>query len=45
MKTLQELLDSLAANLDPAIDYKAQLCCGEYQTPYSIEQADYAEQI
>lgn len=45
MKTLQELLDFLGANLDPAIDYKAQLCSGGYGTPSSIEQADYAEQI
>lgn len=41
MKTLQELLDSLGANLDPAIDYEAQLCSGGYRTPNSIEQADY----
>ncbi|KAL3151006.1 hypothetical protein ABBQ38_012877 [Trebouxia sp. C0009 RCD-2024] len=45
MNTLQELLDSVAADLDPAIDYTAQLCSGGYRTPNGIKQADNAEQI
>ena len=39
------LLDSLAADLDPAIDYTAQLCSGGYRKPNGIKQADNAEQI
>ena len=42
---LQELLDSVAADLDPAIDYIAQLCSGGYRTPNGIKQADNAEQL
>ncbi|DBA99022.1 TPA: hypothetical protein ACH3X1_014292 [Trebouxia sp. C0004] len=43
--TLQELLESVAADLDPAVDYRAQLCSGGYRTPNGIKQADNAEQI
>ena len=43
--TLKELLDSVAADLDPAIDYRAQLCSGGYRTPNGIKQVDNAEQI
>ena len=43
--TLQELLDSVAADLDPATDYRVQLCSGGYRTPNGIKQADDAEQI
>ncbi|KAL3158975.1 hypothetical protein ABBQ32_011373 [Trebouxia sp. C0010 RCD-2024] len=45
MRTLQELLDSVAADLDPSINYTAQLCSGGYRTPNSVKQADNAEQI
>ena len=43
--TLQKLLDSLAADLNAATDYKARLCSGGYYTPNGIQQADNAEQI
>lgn len=45
MKKLQELLDSVAADLDPAVDYTAQLCSGGYSTPNGVKQADNAEQL
>ena len=45
MRTLQELLDSVAADLDSSINYTAQLCSGGYRTPNSVKQADNAEQI
>lgn len=43
--TLQKLLDCVAADLDPAVDYRAQLCSGGYRTPNGIKQADNAEQV
>jgi hypothetical protein len=43
--TLQELLDSVAADLDSTIDYRAQLFSGGYRTLNGIRQADNAEQI
>ncbi len=43
--TLQKLLDSLAADLNAATDYKARLCYLGYYTPDGIQQADNAEQI
>lgn len=42
---LQDLLDSVAPELDPAIDYIVQLRSGGYRTPNRIKQADSAEQI
>ena len=45
MDTLQALLASVAAELDPAIDYQAKLETGGYHTPNFIKQADQAEQI
>ena len=45
MEKLQELLDSVAADLDPDTNYKAKLCSGGYRTPNAIKQADDAEQI
>ena len=45
MKTLQELLESVAADLDPSIDYIAQLRSGGYRTINGVKQADNAEQI
>ena len=45
MQKLQELLDSVAADLDPDTDYKAKLHSGGYRTPNAIKQADNAEQI
>ena len=35
----------MAADLDPAIDYIAQLRSGGYRTPNGIKQADNAEKL
>ncbi len=43
--TLQKLLDSVAADLDPAIDYRALLCSGGYRTPNAMKQAGNADQL
>ena len=45
MEKLQELLDSVAADLDPDTPYKAKLFSGGYRTPNAIQKADTAEQI
>ena len=45
MKTIQEILESVAADLDPSIDYIAQLRSGGYRTLRGVRQADNAEQI
>ena len=45
MKTLQELLEYVAADLNPTIDYIAQLRSGGYRTINGVKQADNAEQI
>ena len=45
MEQLQNLLDSVAADLDPDIDYKAKLVSGGYRTRNAIKQADDAQQI
>ena len=45
MKTLQELLNSVAADLDPNISYNDKLVSGGYRTPNAIKQADSAEQV
>ena len=45
MEALQELLNSVAADLDPNISYKEKLFSGGYRTPNAIKQADNAEQI
>lgn len=45
MKTLQELLDCVAADLNLASDYTAQMSTGGYQTPNDVRQADNAEQL
>ena len=45
MKTLRELLESAAADLDPTIDYTAQLRSGGFRTVTAVKQADNAEQI
>ena len=43
--TLQELLASVAADLDPDIDYRALLCSGGYRTPSAIKQASNVDRI
>ena len=43
MATLQELLDSVADDLDPDIDYKAKLLSGGYRTPNAVRQGDKAD--
>ncbi len=43
--TLQKLLDSVAAVLDPALHSRALLCSGGYQTPIAIKQAGNADRI
>ncbi|KAL3150158.1 hypothetical protein ABBQ32_000020 [Trebouxia sp. C0010 RCD-2024] len=43
MATLQELLDSVADDLDPVIDYKAKLLSGGYRTLNAVKQADKAD--
>ena len=43
--TLEKLLDSVAADLDPAIDYRALLCSGGYRTPNAMKQAGNADRF
>ena len=43
--TFKELLDSVAAALDPAIDYQTQLCDSGYRTLDTIRQAGDAEEL
>ena len=45
MATLQELLNSVAAHLDPAIDYTAKLCSAGYRTPIGVRQAANAKAL
>ncbi|KAL3146642.1 hypothetical protein ABBQ32_000872 [Trebouxia sp. C0010 RCD-2024] len=43
MATLQELLESVADDLDPVIDYKAKLLSCRYRTLNAVKQADKAD--
>lgn len=45
MDKLQELLDSVADDLDPTAVYKAKLVPAGYRTPNAIKQANNAEQL
>ena len=45
MQKLQELLNTVADDLDPDTDYQEKLRSGGYRTPNGIKQADNAEQI
>lgn len=45
MTTLQELLASVAADLDPAIDYETRLRSNGYRTLNSIKQVGNAETL
>ncbi len=45
LMTLEKLLDSVAADLDPAIDYRALLWSVGYRTPNAIKQAGNADRF
>ncbi len=45
MGSLQNLIDSVADDLDPDILYEDRLRSGGFYTPHSIRQADRAQQL